>query len=195
MFDAKYMAKMVERSEGVDNVVNSANNFYEGVTQAEVEAFYASFPQSDHEPEWGLNSKVVKENGQIVEKVWKSGGMYGPAIDKIIYWLEKAITVAENEAQAKALRLLVEYYKSGDVKKWDEYNIAWVADTASRLDVVNGFVEVYDDAIGKKGSFESIVSIKDMEATKRIKAIADQAQWFEDNAPLVEEHKKKEVKG
>jgi len=195
LFDATYHAKKVDLRNGVDNVVQSANNFYEGVTSKEVEAFYASFPQSDHEPEWGLNSKVVKENGQIVEKVWKSGGMYGPAIDKIIYWLEKAITVAENEAQAKALRLLVEYYKSGDVKKWDEYNIAWVADTASRLDVVNGFVEVYDDAIGKKGSFESIVSIKDMEATKRIKAIADQAQWFEDNAPLVEEHKKKEVKG
>lgn len=195
LFDVTYHPKKVDLRNGVDNIVQSANNFYEGVTSKEVEAFYASFPQSDHEPEWGLNSKVVKENGQIVEKVWKSGGMYGPAIDKITYWLEKAITVAENEAQAKALRLLVEYYNTGDVKKWDEYNIAWVADTASRLDVVNGFVEVYDDAIGKKGSFESIVSIKDMEATKRIKAIADQAQWFEDNAPLVEEHKKKEVKG
>lgn len=195
LFDANYQAKKVDLRGGVDNIVLSANNFYEGVTLKEVEDFYASFPQSDHEPEWGLNSKVVKENGKIVERVWKSGGMYGQAIDKMIYWLEKSITVAENEAQAKALRLLVEYYKTGDVKKWDEYNIAWVADTNSTIDVVNGFVEVYDDAIGKKGSFESVVSLKDMEATKRIKAIADQAQWFEDNAPLIEAHKKKQVKG
>ncbi len=195
VFDPAYQAKKVDLRAGADNIVLSANNFYEGVTLKEVEAFYGGFPNSDHEPEWGLNSKVVKENGKLIEKTWKSGGMYGAAIDKIIYWLEKAVPVAENEAQAKALRLLVEYYKTGDVKKWDEYNIAWVADTASRLDVVNGFVEVYDDAIGKKGSFESVVSLKDMEATKRIKAIADQAQWFEDNAPLIPEHKKKEVKG
>lgn len=195
LFDANYQAKKVDLRGGVDNIVLSANNFYQGVTLKEVEDFYASFPQSDHKPEWGLNSKVVKENGKIVERVWKSGGMYGQAIDKMIYWLEKSITVAENEAQAKALRLLVEYYKTGDVKKWDEYNIAWVADTNSTIDVVNGFVEVYDDAIGKKGSFESVVSLKDMEATKRIKAIADQAQWFEDNAPLIEAHKKKQVKG
>lgn len=195
LFDKNYHAKKVNLKAGIDNVVGSANNFYEGVTQKEVEAFYAKFPNSDHEPEWGLNSKLVKENGQLVEKVWKVGGMYSDAITKIVHWLEKAITVAENDAQAKALRLLVEYYKTGDVKKWDEYNIAWVADTASRIDVVNGFVEVYDDAIGKKGSYESVVSLKDMESTKRIKAIADQAQWFEDNAPLIESHKKKEVKG
>jgi dipeptidyl-peptidase-3 len=195
IFDPKLDGKKVDLREGTDNIVNSANNFYEGVTQAEVEAFYGKFPKTDREPEWGLNSKLIKENGELREKVWKSGGMYGPAIDKIIFWLEKAITVAENDQQKKALQLLVEYFKSGDLKKWDEYNIAWVSDTASRLDVVNGFVEVYNDALGIKGSYESVVSLKDMEATKRIKAIADQAQWFEDNAPLMPAHKKKKVKG
>jgi dipeptidyl-peptidase-3 len=195
IFDAKYQPKKVNLTEGIDHVAQSANNFYEGVTQKEVEAFYAKFPNSGQEPAWGLNSKVVKENGQVVEKVWKSGGMYGAAIDKMIYWLEKAVTVAENDQQQKALQLLIEYYKTGDLKKWDEYNIAWVADTASRLDVVHGFIEVYDDALGIKASYESVVSMKDMEATKRIKAIADQAQWFEDNSPLMPEHKKKQVKG
>jgi len=195
IFDAAFQPKMVDLSEGIDNVAASANNFYEGVTQKEVEDFYSKFPKSDQEPEWGLNSKLLKENGKIVEKTWKSGGMYGAAIDKIIYWLNKAVTVAENEQQKKTLQLLVEYYKSGDLKKWDEYNIAWVADTASRIDVVNGFVEVYHDAIGNKGSFESVVSLKDLEATKRIKAIADQAQWFEDNSPLLAANKKKKVKG
>ncbi len=195
IFDAKFMAKKVDLTAGVDNIVNSANNFYEGVTQKEVEDFYGKFPKTDQEPEWGLNSKLVKENGVITEKPWKSGGMYGKAIDKIIFWLEKAVTVAENVQQKKALELLVAYFKTGDLKKWDEYNIAWVADTASRLDVVNGFVEVYDDALGIKGSYESVVSIKDLETTKRIKAIADQAQWFEDHSPLMPEHKKKKVKG
>jgi dipeptidyl-peptidase-3 len=121
--------------------------------------------------------------------------MYGAAIDKIVYWLEKAVTVAENDKQKKALSLLVEYYKTGDLKKFDEYSIAWVEDTESRLDVVNGFIEVYEDAIGKRASFESVVSLKDMEATKRIAAIAKEAQWFEDNSPLDPNHKKKNVKG
>ncbi len=195
IFDADYLPKAIDTRVGIDHIVNSANNFYEGVTEKEVIDFYAQFPQSDHEPEWGLNSKLVKENGQIKEKVWKSGGMYGEAIDRIIYWLEKAIPVAENEEQATALKLLVEYYKTGDLKKWDEYNVAWVKDTASVIDLINGFIEVYGDAIGKKGSFESILSLRDFESTERIKAIADQAQWFEDNSPLFEEHKKKDVKG
>lgn len=195
IFDSKFMGKKVDLTAGVDNIVKSSNNFYEEVTQKEVEAFYGKFPKTDQEPEWGLNSKLVKENGAVVERVWKSGGMYGKAIDKIIFWLEKAVTVAENDQQKKALELLVAYFKTGDLKKWDEYNIAWVADTASRLDVVNGFVEVYDDALGIKGSYESVVSIKDLETTKRIKAIADQAQWFEDHSPLMPEHKKKQVKG
>jgi dipeptidyl-peptidase III len=195
IFDAKFMSKKVNLQAGIDNITNSANNFYEGVTQKEVEEFYAKFPKTDQEPEWGLNSKLIKENGVISEKVWKSGGMYGKSIDKIIYWLSKAVTVAENDQQKKALELLVAYFKTGDLKTWDQYNIAWVSDTASRIDVTNGFIEVYDDALGIKGSYESVVSIKDLEATKRIKAIADQAQWFEDNSPLMPAHKKKKVKG
>jgi dipeptidyl-peptidase-3 len=195
IFDAKFMSKKVNLTAGIDNIASSANNFYEGVTQKEVEDFYSKFPKTDQEPEWGLNSKLVKENGVIKEKVWKSGGMYGAALDKVIFWLEKAVTVAENDQQKKALELLVAYHKSGDLKKWDEYNIAWLADTASRLDVVNGFIEVYDDALGIKASYESVVSLKDLETTKRIEAIASQAQWFEDHSPLMPEHKKKKVKG
>lgn len=195
VYDMTIEPKVVDLRPDVDNVVNSSNNFYEGVTQAEVETFYSKFDTKGDAPSWGLNTKLMKENGQIVEKVWKVGGMYSPAIEKIVFWLEKAATVAENEQQKKSLDLLVQYYKTGDLKTFDEYSIAWVNDTASRIDVVNGFIEVYLDAIGKKGSFESVVSMKDMEATKRINAIAQQAQWFEDNSPLMPEHKKKEVKG
>lgn len=197
MFDPNVDAKIVNLASGIDNVKGSANNFYEGVSQAEVEAYYAArIDTTDTTPiSWGLNSKMVKVNGVVTEKVWKSGGMYGAAIDKIVFWLEKASGVAENEKQKKALDLLIEYYKTGDLKKFDEYSIAWVNDTESRLDVVNGFIEVYDDAIGKRASFESVVSFKDMEATKRIAAIAKEAQWFEDNSPLDPNHKKKNVKG
>lgn len=197
IFDPNVDAKGVDLASAIDNVKASANNFYEGVSQAEVEAYYASRMQKDDEQpiSWGLNSKMVKENGVVKEKVWKVGGMYGPAIDKIVFWLEKAITVAENDKQRTALELLVKFYKTGDLKTWDEYNIAWVADVDSRIDVVNGFIEVYGDAIGKRASYESVVSIKDMEATKRIAAVAAEAQWFEDNSPIMAEHKKKEVKG
>ncbi len=197
IFDLAVGTKSVDLASGIDNVKESANNFYEGVTQAEVESYYAGkMTKDDVQPiSWGLNSKMVKENGVLAEKVWKSGGMYGPAIDKIVYWLEKAVKVAENDNQKKALTLLVEFYKTGDLKKWDEYNIAWVADVDSRIDVVNGFIEVYGDAIGKRASYESVLSMKDMEATKRISAIAKEAQWFEDHSPIMPEHKKKEVKG
>lgn len=197
MFDPNYDSKIVNLASGIDNVKSSANNFYEGVTQAEVEAYYkAKIDTADTHPiSWGLNSKMVKENGVVKEQVWKVGGMYSPAIEKIVYWLEKAVTVAENDKQKKSLELLVQYYKTGDLKIWDEYNIAWVNDTESRLDVVNGFIEVYDDAIGKRASFESVVSLKDMEATKRIAAIAKEAQWFEDHSPIAAEHKKASVKG
>ncbi|MES2726084.1 MAG: dihydrofolate reductase [Bacteroidota bacterium] len=197
MFDPNFENKSVDLASGIDNVKASANNFYEGLTQQEVEAFYdARMKKDDAEPiSWGLNSKMVKENGNAVEKIWKSGGMYGAAIDKIVYWLEKAVKVAENAKQERALSLLIEFYKTGDLKKWDEYNIAWVADTESRIDVVNGFIEVYGDAIGKRASYESVVSMKDMEATKRIAAVAKEAQWFENNSPIMAEHKKKEVKG
>jgi dipeptidyl-peptidase-3 len=198
IFDPKFQSKMVDLRAGVDNVANSSVNFYEGVTQKEVEAFYgneAKFPHSDQEPEWGLNSKLMKENGQIVEKTWKVGGMYDAALQKVVYWLDKAATVAENAQQKKALQLLSEYYKTGDLHKWDEYNMAWVSDTASRIDISHGFIEVYNDPIGKKGSFESVLSLKDLETTKKIAAIAKEAQWFEDNSPLMPEHKKKTVKG
>ncbi len=195
LFDLSVEPKLVDLRSDVDNVVASSNNFYEGVTHQEVEAFYARFDTKGEAPSWGLNSKLIKEDGKIYEKVWKVGGMYSEAIEQIVYWLEKASTVAENAEQKKALDLLVKYYRSGDLRDFDEYSIAWVEDVNSRIDVVNGFIEVYGDAIGKKGSFESIVSMKDMEATKRIEAIAKEAQWFEDNSPLQEAHKKKNVKG
>ena len=195
VYDLKFEPKLVDLSPNIDNIKASSVNFYEGVTQKEVEAFYSKFSSVSPAPEWGHNSKTVKEGGQIVEKVWKVGGMYSPAIEKIVGWLQKAVTVAENDQQKKALQLLIEFYQTGDLKKFDEYSIAWVNDVNSRIDVVNGFIETYDDPISKKGSFESIVSMKDMQATKRIKAIADQAQWFEDNSPLMPEHKKKPVKG
>ena len=195
LYDLKTEPKLVDLRADIDNVAASSVNFYEGVTQKEVDSFYAKFPTETKQRSWGLNSKTMKENGKIVEKIWKVGGMYSAAIEKIVGWLEKAAGVAENEKQKKALQLLVQYYKTGDLATFDDYSIAWVNDTDSRLDVVNGFIEVYLDPIGKKGSFESVVSMKDMEATKRIKAIADQAQWFEDNSPLMAEHKKKNVKG
>ncbi|MBC7554091.1 MAG: dihydrofolate reductase, partial [Taibaiella sp.] len=189
VYDMKFEPKVVDQRPNIDNIVNSSNNFYEGVTQKEVEAFYAKFDTKGNAPSWGLNSKLTKENGQVVEKTWKSGGMYGAAIDKIAGWLQKASAVAENAEQKQALDLLVKYYQTGDLKVWDDYNIAWVKDVNSRVDVVNGFIEVYLDAIGKKGSFESTVSIKDMEETKRIEAIAKEAQWFEDHSPIMKEHK------
>jgi len=195
IFDASFMPKCVDLRAGVDNIANSANNYYEGVTQKEVEAFYNLKDTKGNAPSWGLNSKVVKENGQLIERTWKVGGMYDKAITQIVYWLEKATGVAENDQQKKSILLLVDFYKTGDLKTFDDYSIEWVHDTASRIDVVNGFIEVYLDAIGKKGSFQSMVSMKDMEATKRIAAIASKAQWFEDNSPLMPEHKKKQVKG
>jgi dipeptidyl-peptidase-3 len=195
IYDPKLEPKVVDQRPDIDNVVASSVNFYEGVTQKEVDSFYAKFPTEAKQRSWGINSKLMKENGVVVEKVWKVGGMYTQAIERIVGWLEKAEAVAENAEQKKALELLVQYYRTGDLATFDDYSIAWVKDINSRIDVVNGFIEVYLDAIGKKGSFESVVSMKDIEATKRIKAIADQAQWFEDNSPIMPEHKKKNVKG
>lgn len=195
VYDMNIEPKVVDLRPDIDNVAASSNNFYEGVTQKEVEAYYDKFDTKGNAPSWGLNSKVVKENGQIKEHTWKSGGMYGASIDKIIYWLEKATTVAENNVQKEALMQLIKYYKTGDLKVWDDYNIAWVKDVDSRIDVVNGFIEVYLDAIGKKASYESTVSLRDMEETKRLEAIAREAQWFEDNSPIMKEHKKATVKG
>jgi dipeptidyl-peptidase-3 len=197
IFDPKVDAKTVNLAEGIDNVVGSANNFYEGVTAKEVKSFYeALIDTNDKTPvEYGLNSKLIKENGNIVERVWKVGGMYSEAIEKIVYWLNKAVGVTETAEQKKALELLIRYYETGDLKIWDEYNIAWLADVNSTIDVVNGFIEVYQDAIGKRGSWESVVSMKDYEASKKIETIAKYAQWFEDNAPIMNAHKKEKVKG
>ena len=195
IMDKTVNPKCVDLSPDIDNVAASSVNFYEGVTQKEVEAFYAKMPTAGNSPSWGLNSKVVKKDGKVIEQVWKVGGMYSAAIEKIVYWLDKAATVAENDKQKECIEKLSSFYKTGDLKTFDDYSIAWVNDTASRIDGINGFIEVYLDPIGKKGSFESYVSIKDMEATKRIKAIAENAQWFEDHSPLDPKHKKKEVKG
>jgi dipeptidyl-peptidase-3 len=172
LFDPKIDAKRVNQESGIDLVQGSANNFYSGVTQKEVEAYYKPLKNpADTTPVWfGLNSRLTKVNGKVTEIPWKSGGLYGEAIDKIVFWLQKAITVAENPKQKKALELLVEYYKTGDLKTWDAYNIAWVQDTESMIDVVNGFIEVYGDPLGMRASYESVVSFRDMEATKRIKA-------------------------
>jgi len=198
IFDPNIARKKVNLDPSADLIKTSAVNFYgDGLTQKEVEKFYSKMvKKGDPHPIWyGLNSKLLNENGILKEKVWKVGGMYSPAIEKIVFWLEKASSLAENNAQKAALDKLVEYYKTGDLKTWDEYNILWVKDTTSRIDVVNGFIEVYDDPLGHKGSFESVVSIKDLEATKRIDAISKQAQWFEDNSPIMNEHKKKNVVG
>lgn len=197
LFDPNIDGKCVSLAADVDNVKASASNLYDGVTQKEVEAFYKSKikPGVKEQPSWGLNSKTVKENGKIEERIWKSGGMYGAAIDKIIYWLEKAATVAENDIQKQTLEALIKFYKTGDLKDYDNYCVSWVKDTASRIDIANGFIEVYLDPMHRKGAYESVLSMKDLEATKRIAAIAKEAQWFEDNSPIMSEHKKKSVKG
>lgn len=197
MFDPNVAPTKVSLDSKSDMVVSSAVNFYEGVSQKEVEGFYKKMIiKADTMPiSYGLNSKLVKENGKLVEKVWKVGGMYGPAIEKMVFWLEKAATVAENDIQKQSFEKLVDYFKTGDLKKFDEYNILWVQDTSSVVDATIGFIENYEDPLGYRATYESVVSIKDFEATKRIKAIGDQAQWFEDNSPIAPEHKKKNVVG
>ncbi len=189
--------KKVNLDATKDMVISSAVNFYEGVNQKEVTDFYEKMSDKKSKTPLmlGLNSKLVKENGKLVEKVWKVGGMYTLAIEKIVSWLEKAITVAENEKQKTALEKLVKYYNTGSLKDFDDYCIAWLNDTGSMVDVVNGFIEVYQDPLGKKGSFESVVSVRDLEASKRIATIGANAQWFEDNSPILPKHKKDTVTG
>jgi dipeptidyl-peptidase-3 len=196
VFDPNFDRKGVNLSAD-DLVVSSANNFYENVTQKEVEDFYTKPKNAhpDNRSQLGFDSKLVKKDGKIEERFWKSGGMYGPAIDMIIYWLKQAETVAQNEMQKNTMELLIKFYQSGDPVDFDNYSVAWVKDTLSTIDFVNGFIEVYQDALQRKASYESIVSMKDMEASKRIAAISKEAQWFEDNSPLMKEHKKAAVKG
>jgi dipeptidyl-peptidase-3 len=197
MFDPDVAAKKVTLDPDVDQVVNSATNYYAGVTAAEVERFYAG--KVDEDPDrpvsWGLNSQLARVDGEIVERVWKIDGMYGPAIEQIVFWLEKASSVAENALQKAWIDKLVEFYRTGDLRDFDDFNMAWVADTDSRIDAVNGFIEVYGDPIGYRGAWESVVSIRDLEATERIATIGANAQWFEDNSPIMDEHKKKDVVG
>jgi len=197
IFDPNVASKRVNQSSGVDMIASSACNFYDGLTQVEAESYYTSIrnPKDQTPISYGLNSKLVKENGKIVEKLWKIDGMYGPAIEKIVYWLEKAAVVAENENQKKCIETLVEYYKTGDLKKFDEYNILWVTDLTSNVDFTNGFIETYGDPLGYKATWESVVNFKDIEATKRTEIISANAQWFEDNSPIDKEFKKEEVKG
>ena len=190
-------AKKVNLSKDADIVLESAINFYgPDVTTADVEAFYGAMEVDPEEPiEIGLNTRLVKENGQLVEQVYKSGGLYGAAIDEIIKWLELAKGVAENQNQEKALGLLIEYYKTGSLETWDDYAIAWVEATEGNIDWINGFIEVYNDPKGYKGSYETIVEIKDFDMSAKMDVLSKEAQWFEDNSPLMEEHKKDSVTG
>lgn len=190
-------SKKVNLSKDADIVLESAINFYgPDVTTAEAEQFYDAIKVDANEPiEKGLNTRLVKENGKLVEQVYKSGGLYGEAIDNIIGWLEKAKTVAENEQQEKALGLLIEYYQTGSLDTWDDYCIAWATSTEGNIDWINGFIEVYNDPKGYKGSYETIVQIKDFDMSKKMAVLSTEAQWFEDNSPLMPEHKKETVKG
>ncbi len=191
-------AKKVNLNQSKDLVQGSAVNFYSrGLTVTDVENFYSAMKNDSLRPlSLGLNSKLIRtESGKIEERIWQSGGMYGAAIDKITYWLEKAVGVAENQPQADALNLLIKYYQTGDLKTWDDYNVAWVKATEGNIDYINGFIEVYDDPLGHKATFESLVQIKDFDMSAKMDIISKSAQWFEDNSPLMPEHKKENVVG
>ena len=197
LFDPKVYPKRSNQAQGVDLIKTSANNYYEGVTQKEVEAYYGKMknPTDSTPVSYGLNSKLVKENGVLVEKTYKVGGLYSAAITRIVGWLEKAATVTENDNQLDVISSLIEFYRTGDLKKYDEYSIQWVEDLNSQVDFVNGFTETYGDPLGMKGSWESIVNFKNIEATKRTEIISANAQWFEDHSPVDKQFKKETVKG
>ena len=197
IFDPIVMPKRVNQAAGEDLVLTSACNYYDGVTQKEAEDFYNAMkdPKDETPVSYGLNSRLVKENGKIQEKVWKVGGLYGQAIDKIVYWLKKAEGVAENPEQKAVIAELIKFYETGDLKIFDEYAILWVKDLNSLVDFVNGFTESYGDPLGMKASWESLVNFKDMEATHRTEIISGNAQWFEDHSPVDKQFKKDEVKG
>ncbi|WP_062059768.1 dipeptidyl-peptidase 3 family protein [Aquimarina longa] len=191
-------AKKVNQAKGVDNVALSAVNFYgQGVTNDDVTSFYGKMksPNPNKPLSFGLNSQLVKENGKLRERVYKSGGLYGAAIDQIIKWLEKAQGVAENKAQGDAIGLLIAYYKTGNLQTWDDYNVAWTAATEGNIDYINSFIEVYNDPLGYRGSYESIIQIKDFDMSKKMAVLSENAQWFEDNSPLMDAHKKDSVVG
>lgn len=197
IFDPEMDAKSVNVDADADLVADSANNYYEGVNQKQVESYYAQVvdPEDPTPISYGLNSKMVMASDGPSERVWKVGGMYTEAIEQIVFWLKKAVAVAENDSQAAALSKLIEYYETGNLESFDEYNILWVQDTESEVDAINGFIETYGDALGYRGAYESVVSIRDAEATRRIAAIAEQAQWFENQSPIMDEHKREDVTG
>ena len=198
MFDPTVMAKRMTAQDGVDLVAGSAGNYYgEGVTQAEAEAWYAAHKDNSAEPLWiGLNSQLVKdENGQIIERVYKVGGLYGEALEHVVYWLKEALKYAENDAQKLSIEKMIAFNETGDLKTFNEYCIAWVKDLDSRVDYVNGFTETYTDPLGITGTWESMVNFKDLTATKRAQLISENAQWFEDHSTTDPKYKKEEVKG
>ena len=197
IFDADYLPKRVNKAEDVDLIKTSACNFYEGVSQSEVESFYNGMKvEGDARPvSYGLNSKLTKQNGKLTELVYKANGMYGNKIRQIIHWLTKASQYAENEQQKKVIAILIKYYQTGDLKYFDEYSIEWLKEQEGQVDFINGFIEVYGDPLGLKGSWEGIVEYKDAEATKRTRLISENAQWFEDHSPVDRRFKKKTVRG
>ena len=197
IFDPTVMPKRVNQAAGEDLVLTSACNYYDGVTQQEAEDFYNALknPQDETPVSYGLNSRLVKEDGKIQEKVWKVGGLYGQALEKIVYWLKKAEGVAKTPEQKAVIAKLMEFYETGDLKTFDEYAILWVKDLNSRIDFVNGFTESYGDPLGMKASWESLVNFKDLEATQRTELISGNAQWFEDHSPVDGQFKKEKVKG
>ena len=199
IFNPQILPKRVNKADGEDLVATSACNYYEpGITQTEVEQFYAKLKEQGGEepPSWGLNSKLVKNSqGKLEEMVWNANSYYGPCIKRIIYWLEKASAVAENEQQRKVIGLLVNYYKTGDLRLFDEYSIEWLREVDGRIDFINGFIEVYGDPLALKASWEGIVEYKDLEATHRTQTISQHAQWFEDHSPVDPRFRKQVVKG
>lgn len=197
MFNPEILPKRVNKADGVDLVRTSACNYYEGVSQQEVEDFYneKNAAAGDNSPSWGLNTKLVKGDRGLEEKVWKENGEYGEAIRHIIHWLDKVKSVAENQQQQRVIDLLIKYYRTGDLHLFDEYSIEWLKEQAGNVDFINGFIEVYGDPLGIKASWEGIVEYKDLEATRRTRLISDNAQWFEDHSPIDSRFKKDEVRG
>lgn len=196
IFNPEILPKRVNKSDGEDLIKTSACNYYDGLSQREVEEYYSSKKTSnENQPSWGLNSTLVKGKDGIHEEVWRLDGKYGKAISKIVFWLQKAIEYAENECQKHVIELLIDYYKSGDLREFDKYSIAWVEEKDSAIDFINGFIEVYGDPLGLKGSWEGIVEYRDNKATERAQTISSNAQWFEDHSPVDPRFRKPIVKG
>lgn len=197
IFDETLLPVKVNKKDGEDLVLTSACNFYDGVSQQEVEDYYEAMkdPEEPEPPSYGLNTSVVRRNGVIEEETWSLDGKYGKAIERIVFWLEKAATVAENDKQKDVIRSLINYYKTGDLREFNKYCISWVGEGESYVDFINGFIEVYDDPLGMKGTWEGLVEYRDMEGSKRTRTISDNAQWFEDHSPVDPRFKKEKVTG